>query len=194
MTHDFSRTIKSPATNSLDDFLRPVQWVGYDRRRLIVMSPWEVNALLPTIRQRGKISLHIYAPRVSKSLRSLEDLSYCSIPATPDSWDPPHNMMHLNLFAGQLYLTSYEQYLRLCNFLGLLPPGSDVPYEVQLDGFVPKEARSRMENALTNCCPFSQSPIACLRALISMRRKAQSFNISHLGVILEGGTLKCDDF
>jgi hypothetical protein len=55
----------------------------------------------------------------------------------PRTWAPaPLAATQLNLFAGQLYLASYAEYVRLCGFLGVSHRANtgDAPFPV--DGFV----------------------------------------------------------
>ncbi|KAH9169118.1 hypothetical protein EDB89DRAFT_2073314 [Lactarius sanguifluus] len=122
----------------LSDYLRPVNWVlssGSGRDSIaIVISPHEPNKLLPTIRKSGKVRLHVYAPRVTASMRSFSDLAFYTIPDSPaKEWTAPtHLQIELNLFAGQLYFDSRER-------------GTDSPYvDVELrtipPGYFPPEA------------------------------------------------------
>jgi len=123
VTADFARTVHASKNQRLDSFLRPVHWVASGKNRnaldCVVLSPYEAHELLPSIRQYNNVTLHVCSPHVSISVRTLEDLSFCAIPAVPKCWPHPPFVMQLNLFAGQLYLKSYEEYLSVCRFLGL---------------------------------------------------------------------------
>ncbi len=83
VTADFARTVHAAKNQYLDSFLRPVHWVASGKNGntvdCVVLSPYEAHALLPFIRQHKKITLHVYSPRVSMSVRTLEDLSFCAI-------------------------------------------------------------------------------------------------------------------
>jgi len=198
VTTDFARTVHALGNQDLDSFLRPVHWIASGKKRntvdCVVLSPFEAHALLPSIRQHKVVTLHIYSPRVSMSTRTLEDLSFCAIPAAPKySLNPPFAML-LNLFAGQLYLRSYEEYLSICRFLGL---GFRPPYEriqVACDGFISPTSRSGFDAVMERDCPFTISPVEFLRILMALRRKGQSFQKSHLGRILHGELLAREDF
>lgn len=76
----------------------------------VVVSPYEAQELLPLIRQHKQVALHIYSPRLSLSMPALEDLSLYAIPAVPESWSTPSISNQLKLFAGQLYINTYEDY------------------------------------------------------------------------------------
>ncbi len=109
-------------------------------KQLLILSPFEVQQLLPAIRQHRRVRLHVYAPRVNISAPTFEHLIFCAIPPVvvdhsastqkPDSpfdgrMPAPHSspllsaVQQLNLFAGQLYLADYAAYVRLCQFLGV---------------------------------------------------------------------------
>jgi len=198
VTTDFARTVHASGNYGMNSFLRPVHWIASRENRksieCVVLSPFEAHALLPSIRQHKVVTLHIYSPRVSMSARTLDDLSFCAIPVVPKySLNPPFAML-LNLFAGQLYLRSYEEYLSVCRFLGL---GFRPPYEqiqVACDGFISPTSRSGFDAVMERDCPFTISSVEFVRILIALRRKGQSFQKSHLGRILHGELLAREDF
>ena len=199
VTADFARTVHASANQPLDSFLRPVHWVVSRKIRssvdYVVVSPFEAHELLPSIRQyKGVVALHVYSPRVIVSMRTLEDLSFCTIPALPRCRPIPHFTMLLNLFAGQLYLKSHEEYLSLCRFLGLAfrPPYEHT--EVACDGFISPTGRPGFDAVMERECPFTTSPVGFLRILMTLRRKEQSSQKSHLGRILQGQLLAREEF
>ena len=198
VTADFARTVHASANQQLDSFLRPVQWVvsGKIRNSLdyVVVSPFEAHELLPSIRQYKAVTLHVYSPRVNVSVRTLEDLSFCAIPALPRCRPNSHFTMLLNLFAGQLYLKSYKEYLSVCRFLGLAfrPPYEQT--QVACDGFISPTSRPGFDAVMERECPFTTSPVGFLRILMALRRKEQSFQKSHLGRILQGELLTQEEF
>ncbi|KAJ8582911.1 hypothetical protein M405DRAFT_829825, partial [Rhizopogon salebrosus TDB-379] len=96
------------------------------------MSPDEVNELLPAIHRSKAVHLSVYTPRTSKTMRACDDLQLYSVPSTPQLTLLVPLICQLNLFAGQLYFSNYEMYLRTCNFLGLNGPdleGEDLVVE-----------------------------------------------------------------
>lgn len=51
---------------------------------------------------------------------TMEDLKTYTVPKMREGWAAPRELvMQLNLFAGQLCLRSYEEYVRLCKYWGL---------------------------------------------------------------------------
>ncbi len=123
----------------MDQYLRPVHWILTLRRpskftTTVIISPYEANALLTVIREKKNVTLHVYTPRLSLANPTLEDLSFCAVPPLPIDWVAPPVGTQINLFAGQLYLRNYEEYLGLCRFLGLCfrAPGDNIM--VAVDG------------------------------------------------------------
>jgi hypothetical protein len=118
VTEDFVHTVKREGRKYVSDqYQRPVQWIvtGFKGasdspvEHMVVFSPWEVNKLLPEIRQSRAVAIHMYAPRPNLTFRSMEDLTMYTIPALPVGWAAPRRLiLQLNLFAGQLYLRSYS--------------------------------------------------------------------------------------
>ncbi len=187
-TKDFAITTKRRSRiTDLTDYLRPVNWVlsggsGSDST-IIVISPHEANELLPVIRKSDKVRLHIYAARVTVSMRSFSDLTFYTIPESPATrrgWiAPAHVQTELNLFAGQLYFGSREEFQRVCELLALhvVHPGVDLE-RIEIDGFVPPTYRTGQTS------PLSTSAIATLQRLIVLRRKGIGFDGTDLGRVL----------
>jgi hypothetical protein len=195
-TNDFSTTIQGSAQHA-NDYLRPVNWILSSPRNghtcLVVLSPFEVNSLLPRIRQSKAVHLHQYIPRVTHTMKSFDHLEFYCIPSLPRSWAPPAVDLRnqLNLWAGQLYLEDHETYLRLCNFIGLYSSETPRDTVVQSDGFIKPEDRQR---GLQPPCQFTESPVPFLRELIGLRRKGMSYSSTHVGKILHARNLTHDDF
>ena len=188
-TTDFITTILDDSNDTaLTEYLRPVNWIlssgsGKDSA-VIVISPYEANALLPIIRKSKRVRLHIYAPRVTSSMRSYSDLTFYTIPDSPATpWvAPAHVRMELNLFAGQLYFDRREEYERVCVMLALsmAHPGAE---DCEIDGFVPPMYRTGGSS------PFAKSKISILRTLVGLRRKGMGYHRTHLGQVLNANPL-----
>ncbi|TDL21943.1 hypothetical protein BD410DRAFT_828691 [Rickenella mellea] len=198
-TTDFSRTIQTQMFRRGDEFLRPVQWIissSVDCEvLLVIVSPFEVNALLPEIRQSNYVNLHIYTPRVTQAMPPCDDLTLYCIPPLPTNWpaSPLKPLtIQLNLFAGQLYLADYETYLDVCQFLGVYSAGmrgrfgDALDVQSNCDGFVNRALRI---NAGWHLSPFDKSPLPFLKELFALRRKGSNFRPTNLGQILHGKTL-----
>ena len=195
-TTDFRKTVGSSGKS--DDYLRPVQWVVSAKRAqneiLVILSPYEANHLLPDIRSSDKVHLHLYTPRITRSMKPCDDLALYSIPAVPAGWTPPSSLMdQLNVFAGQLYLKDYETYIRLCRFLCVYARDlqDEEGIEVGCDGFISPNTRPRH---LRNSYTFQTSPLDSLRTLTSLRRKGMRLAPTHMGKLLDGRLLSEHDF
>jgi len=182
-TTDFTTTVLNSDGARLTQYLRPVNWIlssgsGKDSV-VIVISPFEANELLPKIREKRKVRLHIYTPRVTSSMRSFSDLTFHSIPDSPaETWTAPgHAQTALNLFSGQLYFDNKEEYESVCVLLALSRAHPGAKYS-QVDGFVPPAYRTGGPS------PFAESKISILKTLIGLRRKGMSYDRTHIGQIL----------
>ncbi|KIN03188.1 hypothetical protein OIDMADRAFT_120170 [Oidiodendron maius Zn] len=198
VTTDFAQTVHGISKQFHDSYLRPVNWVVSceegGRISLVVLSPFEVQELLPLIRKHKRVVLHVYAPCLNMSARRLEDLSFCAIPPVPRSWPVPPVVRHLNIFAGQLYMGNYEEYIALCGFLGLSSKTLEGNMEVGSDGFVRPSSRDLSNAVVLRESPFMKSPVEFLRRILAMRRKEQSFAMSHFGMILNGELIPREKF
>ncbi|CAE6448122.1 unnamed protein product [Rhizoctonia solani] len=201
---DFLHTVATSPTDRLSEYMRPVNWIvsGSGNVR-VVLSPHEVDDLLPLIRKSSVVQLHVYAPRVSLGMLSFSNLQYYSIPASPSS--PVSSgilstaQLQLDLFAGQLYLPSYQDYALLCASLGLLIPSVDednLQIEVESDGFVKPEHRGQLvqRHPEYSNCQFTTSPIPSLKDLIGRRRKGMKYLLTHVGQILHARSLTTKNF
>jgi hypothetical protein len=205
VTEDFARTIESGSgdksgANDLDDFLRPVQWVLWCRKelQLVLLSPFEANAVIDQVRESRFVTLHVYAPRTSRGMRSFEDLRSFMIPHCGSAPNVPSNIINeLNLFAGQLYFASKAAYEKTCQMLGLYPRG--LPENVNLPKgaidatrFV-RDSEAREALGLQDV-QFSENPIAFFIKLTELRRKGQRFLPTHLGQMLHSRTIPDGEF
>jgi hypothetical protein len=186
-TVDFATT-KYRSQDLLTDYLRPVNWVlssgsGKDSV-VIVISPYEANKLLPDIRKSSNVRLHIYAPKVTASMRSFSDLTFHTIPdSSATAWtSPTHTRIALNLFSGQLYFDNKEEYKRVCALfaLSMAHPGAK---EIEVDGFVKPEYHTGASS------PLSVSVIATFKKLTGLRRKGMGYDKTHLGQVLNARPL-----
>ena len=112
----------------MDSFQRPVQWIlsvpnindPAAVSRLIIISPFEANGLISEVRQSAKVTLHLYSPLPNLAYKALDDLDLYTMGRSFVVGSVPRSLIvQLNLFAGQLYLRSYAEYVELCDFLGL---------------------------------------------------------------------------
>ncbi|KAG1853151.1 hypothetical protein DFJ58DRAFT_883919 [Suillus subalutaceus] len=192
VTRDFAHTVEtSLIMEKADEYLRPVNWmVSSDVGVLVVMSPNEVDRLLPDIRNSNVVHLCVYTPRTTNTMKACDDLQLYRVPSTPHLTPPEPLICQLNLFAGQLYFSSYEMYLHTCNFLGLNAPDlGDEDLIVDSDGFI-RENRPWARAS----CSFKRSQLPPLKELFGMRRKGMGYLPTHLGKMFNGRILTERDF
>jgi hypothetical protein len=205
VTKDFASTIRTTVghrsgANKLDDFLRPTQWVlsSPEQPHLVLLSPFEANALIDQVRDSPLVTLHVYAPRTSRNMRSFEDLRSFMIPHRDSAPVIPSNIINeLNLFAGQLYFASKTAYEETCQMLGLYlkepPKNIKLPRDaIDATGFVCSPS-ARQTLGLQHV-QFANNPIAFLRKLTGLRRKGQGFLPTHLGQMLHSREIPDDEF
>ncbi|KAI6538929.1 hypothetical protein MCOR05_004791 [Pyricularia oryzae] len=162
-------------------------------QHLVIISPFEAQALLATIRKNAKTTLHLYAPRSTLGFESLEDLRLYPTPALPAEWSVPrHLVLQLNLFAGQLYISSFADYTAFCDMLGLdWEGGGKDGMVVCADRFV--DPASNPGKILKHS--FKNSPVSFLKVyLTKVRRDCESIEKTHMGKILNAVILRPEDF
>ncbi|KAK1086572.1 hypothetical protein LTR33_001498 [Friedmanniomyces endolithicus] len=118
-TIDSARTIetsKSGPTAHTDAHQRPVQWVPTAIRdrsiaHMLVISPFEAQELYSRVHTSDTVALHLYAPRCNSDFRSLDRLDFYTFSRqVAASMIHPRLVVQLNLFAGQLYISDYEDF------------------------------------------------------------------------------------
>lgn len=204
VTRDFARTVQISGglSSILDDYQRPVQWVltgsatGSGNRRvvkhMVIISPYEANKLKSDILMSNAVAMHLYAPRQNRSYSALDslDLYTCHPGALLVNDIPTTLRIQLNLFAGQLYISSFDEYRQICKFLGLASTTTAEGMTVAADGFIQAAANSP-EMPST----FRSSPLNFLMVLMSqIRRDGQEIDKTHVGQVLDGKSLRVDDF
>lgn len=184
VTADFAKTVQLSGVFSLSDsYQRPVHWIltsikrnGNIVKHIIVISPFEADELLPSIKESKDTTLSLYAPRQNLAFRPLDGLDLYNVLMRPEGLVvPQHLAIQLNLFAGQLYVDSFEDYVEVCKFLGLATDDS-VPYGA--DGFI-----------LDGKATFKNSPVKFLKVLMTkIRRNCEGADKTHMGKIW---TVRC---
>ncbi|KAH7233986.1 uncharacterized protein BKA55DRAFT_695504 [Fusarium redolens] len=198
-TLDFAKTVKGTfgARNYSDCFQRPVQWIMTNKCQaesvcLVIISPFEAQELLPLIERSQHVTLHLYAPRVNLAFQSLDHLQLYRLSGKPTLDATPRSVVtFLNLFSGQLYLSSFQDYTDVCDLLGLAWDAADESVILGPDGFIPPGVRG----SVVNKSVFSQSPVQFLRLLMEkIRQDCGSIEKTDIGKIFEGMRLLEDDF
>ncbi|OBS15064.1 hypothetical protein FPOA_14080 [Fusarium poae] len=174
VTQDFAKTVRGSfgLNNYADSFQRSVQWVLTNGReiannRLLVISPYEAQYLPPDIETSRYVTLRLYSSRVNLGFESLDHLNLFTIPQKNHDTIPRGLITQLNVFAGQLYLSSYRDYVQLCDSLGLAWRAPDESITLGPDGFLPDST----VGSFSNKSGLSRSPLGFLKVLMSVIRQ-----------------------
>jgi hypothetical protein len=205
VTEDFWRTTKplpGQATEGVYSFMRSVDWVVTDATNpqttwMVLLSPYEVNELLPQFRTSTKVKLHVYAPHSNPALPSLEDLDFLTFPSTRPATPLPRPLsLQLSLFSGSIYFRDYKTYQDICRILRLhfdpLPKCLEKPGVISASFFI-LDPKARRLLGMTgpgfdgNALPFFQK-------MVEKRRFGREFGPSHFGKLLDGNRLQEKDF
>ena len=205
VTADFAKTVEQTGGASYlsDGFQRSVQWFLTSRIQgtnivdyLVVISPWEANKLHDGMRHSPGATLHLYKPRSNSGYAPLDRFDFYTVSAHAVAPTVPRALaVQLDLFAGQLYISSYEDYLRICSFLGLsamaLTKGmSKDGWRLSADGFILSDDYGRAGGT----SGLMQSPVNFFKLLMSIRRNGDGIAKTHMGSLLEGKLFQPSDF
>ncbi|KAK1980119.1 hypothetical protein LZ30DRAFT_595422 [Colletotrichum cereale] len=191
VTTDFARTIIPFRKSHISDlFQRSVQWILTRVSETgvvevaIILSPYEAHELLPEITQSQHASLHLYAPRPNMGFRALDSLDLYTIPHHQATRTLAVRLAtELNLFSGQLYVKSPEEYVDVRNFLGLAQETTDDDFD-NSDPILLKDM-SVEDDGLVQFMKVLMTKI---------RRNCESIDKTHVGRILDHRSLKAEDF
>ncbi|GAP85058.2 hypothetical protein SAMD00023353_3901070 [Rosellinia necatrix] len=198
---DFATTIeRRNSGDKLDSYQRPVQWIltgaaslqQSEITQMMVISPYEANELLPHVQESNHVALHLYAPRPNLGYRSLDKLDLYTIPLALKDRKIPHKFItELNLFAGQLYVGSFGEYVEICQFLGLAwEPAKDGEI-IGADGFIHRDHAGRVggESGL------HASPVEFFKVFFTkIRRNCEAIDKTDMSQILNNQLLIPEDF
>ena len=199
-TQDYCATVmmNEALDNVTDLFQRPVQWILTSKDandvidRLAIISPFEAHQLLRRIETCKMVTLHLYAPRTNHAFEPLDRLTLYTVPPQERKPTLPQGMMiELDIFAGQLYLSSFDEYATLCDMLGLARDLPDDEVVLGPDGFIPP---GTVSGDIINKSAFKRSPVPFLKVLMKIRRNCEVIDKTHMGKILDGILLRQADF
>jgi hypothetical protein len=96
--------------------------------------------------------------------------------------------VQLGLFAGQLYISSYDDYLEICKFLGLCSQkltqkSGRQTWKVASDGFIIRDGNGRIGGT----SGLTKSPTKFFKVLMSkIRRNGDGISKTDMGLLLNG--------
>ena len=174
VSNDFAAVVKrqNHYKGNYDQYLRPVNYVLASKdasnrgqtSALLLVSQYEVNKLLPEIRCSKNVGLHVYEPRLTKSLKAVD--SPAAYRTSGRNWCSINDdiRLELHVFAGQLYVNTKSEYERLRR--AYVPPAPE---------------------------PLLGT-ITFLKEWMSMRRRGLDYQRTHIGKLCSGQVLEEEDF
>ncbi|GLA55866.1 hypothetical protein AnigIFM63604_003085 [Aspergillus niger] len=197
VTQDYSRTVQLREEDRSDEFLKPVHWVLANTHdpRLLLLSQYEVNELLPDIRSSEKAKLFIYTPKTTKTMRSFEPLDFLHVGLGHTiSRQPQTTARDLGLFAGTLYYETFSIYESLRQFLGLVTERHrNIPEDQVTNGGFVNSATRQAHNWPVDS-PFQSRPLQFLGAILDIRCNSHGYLQTHAGTIVEAMPLTAAQF
>ncbi|KAI1323920.1 hypothetical protein F5Y16DRAFT_328019 [Xylariaceae sp. FL0255] len=201
-TTDFATTINLSGigqSGGSDSYHRSVQFIltgskdcDAEIEHMMVISQYEANELFEDIRKSDFVALHLYAPRPNMAYRPLDSLDLYTVPEKLAGRSIPRRfIIELNLFAGQLYMNTFDEYIQVCKFLGLAWEPTKDGEIIAPDGFILKDSQGRIGGE----SGFTQSPVEFFKILCTrIRRHCESIDKTHMGRILDTQLLMPKDF
>lgn len=196
VTADFARTVvRSGNSYRSDQYQRSVQWIisRYDEQSneadvLMIISPFEANSIILEIAHSTKTALHLYKARCNSGFPSLDALQLYTTTAQNSTQMIPRILAtQLDLFAGQLYFSSFEDYRQTCDFLGLTIGATPSGWEVTPDGFIVWDGTTKLGK--------NENPVHFIKHLMTtIRRNGQGIAKTDMGGLLEGKLFQRSDF
>jgi hypothetical protein len=193
---DFATAVDpSGRSYNTDAFQRHVNWVLTRHAHgnnvidcIMIISEFEANELLPQMTSTT-ITLHKYKARCNSGYKPLDNLDLfasfntAALPKVPRSLS-----VQLGLFAGQLYISSYDDYLEICKFLGLCSQkltqkSGRQTWKVASDGFIIRDGNGR----ICGTSGLTKSPTKFFKVLMSkIRRNGDGISKTDMGLLLNG--------
>lgn len=183
VSRDFARTVEGGGSDCTQ---RPVQWILVSPAqsskiatidKMMVISPFEAQNLLPSIRKSTNVALCLYSPRPNQGYRTLDALNLYNLPEQPSLFVPPQFTVELNIFAGQLYFSSVIECVRVCRYL-----------RIDIWNIDDNDAEDLGLNGALSChqARFTKRPIKFLQLFLSqVRRDCGGIRKTHMGCILD---------
>ncbi|KAF5243788.1 hypothetical protein FANTH_7982, partial [Fusarium anthophilum] len=170
------RTVMKPAFQSLN---KTSAAVHFDVKKF-PETVWVSMDFAHTVKEESEhVTLHLYAPRVNLGFGPLDDIQLYSVRKKVVEEIPRDIITFLNLFAGQLYFSSYDDYKFVCDLLGLAWDAVD-------DG----AAGDSLSESV-----FTKGPAAFLKELLEkVRQDCGTVDKTDMGRAIEGVRLVEGDF
>ncbi|KAE8135379.1 hypothetical protein BDV38DRAFT_285012 [Aspergillus pseudotamarii] len=183
---EFTRTVEAKEeTKSIDNFLRPVNWVLWNSQTNVglVIIPEEAEDLIPIIRtmQSSTVHLILYAAPFTKRMLHFDTLKYYALPSLPKGWSsPPWLPFELGILAGRLYF-KFSDYKFLLQQLRVDPEKPIAHVEL-----VAPSSAAASDNF------FVRSQLNFLQDWLTLHRQGQEISHTPMGYVCQGTRLRRD--
>lgn len=208
VTRDFARAID--ADDPADSYQQHVAYVLHTKPSLVtgnehhaavvIVSQADVESYWKEIsRQSAMVLMHCYNAKVTPEAARRTDYIFPRDVNISHTY-PTDVRIALDVFAGQLYFGSYDEYVQVSSFLGLVyfdDDGNSV--EVDPDGFVPPHERHKIPawhwRPGQRWETFDASPVPFLKHFLSaVRNHGAGIEHTHMGKMLDGERLGEKEF
>ncbi|KAH9988207.1 hypothetical protein BJV77DRAFT_964507 [Russula vinacea] len=188
-TTDFITTILDDSSMALTEYLRPVNWIlssgSGKASTVIVISPYEANALLPIVRKSKNVRLHTYAPRVTSSMRSFSDLTSFSIPDSPtEPWSAPAHRRIREAMRDARFVHGTSRSRRVRNrwvCAAHVPHGEKLPFREKQNIYLEDAGRATTERSVESKgnADTRRSPSVC-NEVYTLGKEPREFALKNL--------------
>ncbi|KAI1056515.1 hypothetical protein LB507_002185 [Fusarium sp. FIESC RH6] len=189
-TREFGRTIRPHGDLSMDNFLRPVNWILWSSvaEIAIIIVPEEAEALIPIMRDPS-VNVHthllVYSAPITRKMLQFNDMNFYSIPPLP---------VELGIYSGRLYF-EWGGYYDMCVLLGIEESMVENVDEADIEGFgddVDVEDAKISTPATHGTKKLVETPLTFLQEWLAIRRRGQDFSHSPMGFVSQGKRLHED--
>ncbi|KAE8402926.1 hypothetical protein BDV37DRAFT_294915 [Aspergillus pseudonomiae] len=183
---EFMKTVrKKKGAKSIDNFLRPVNWLLFNSKTNVglVIIPEEAEELIPIIRPMQNSTMHLimYAAPFTKRMLQFDTLNYYALPSLPKGRSPPQWLpFELGILAGRLYF-QFSEYKFLLE-------------QLRLDLEKPTSHVDPAEASSTAACDnsFVRTQLNFLQDWLTLRRQGQDISHTPMGYVCQGSRLRRD--
>ncbi|KAJ3496215.1 hypothetical protein NLG97_g2827 [Lecanicillium saksenae] len=174
--------------------------IGDDEQAVVIISTYDVEFYWRAITDSSVVNLHLYNAKVTPELACRRDHIYLKPSEKRSSYVYSTNSrIVLDIFAGQLYFASYEDYTQVSSFLGLAYFDETDDIKVEPDGFIPPSERHKIpewhQGPNQFWDTFESSPVPFLKQFLTVvRNHGASIEHTHMGKILDGEHLGKKEF
>lgn len=199
VTHDFVNVVDT-SSQACDEFLRPVRWIARvddsaeeDNYRLILLSSYECDRLLPAFRKSTKSVLVPFCAHLNKIHSDLMNISGLYVTGKTDGLGiDVDKAAQIKMFAGSMYFNNETEQNEYCCFMSLIPYPRTCQQNddfekglIKPNGYVPIEHRQKYKCVRQS--KFTRNPVDLAVKIIEARHQFMRKE-SYVAFILERGT------